>query len=145
MTTLTCAWCEKPINAKRSTKRFCDGSACRTAWMRNGRKPRPKTPLDEFDAWVEQLLEAAREAFSSQQPPRTPAHTVMTNAFSEALQVLGLSLDATLEQSRTRFHALAHELHPDKNPGIDPAAFYRVSEAWKVIKGHFAAETSVGE
>ncbi len=50
-------------------------------------------------------------------------------------EVLGVSRDATADEIKRRFRALARETHPDANPG-DPAAearFREVAEAYEVL------------
>ena len=46
---------------------------------------------------------------------------------------LGVSPAASDEELRLAWRSRAFDLHPDRNPGDDGAAFRAVSEAWQVL------------
>jgi DnaJ-class molecular chaperone len=57
---------------------------------------------------------------------------------STARKILGVSEEASFEETRHRFRALAKSHHPDLNPGKDSADFVLVSAAYLVLQGRQA-------
>jgi DnaJ-class molecular chaperone len=54
---------------------------------------------------------------------------------STARGILGVSAEASIEETRSRFRALAKLHHPDLNPGKDGTNFVLVSDAYLVLQG----------
>jgi len=54
----------------------------------------------------------------------------------KALEVLGLESDATFEEVRTAWRALAKVNHPDRRPGDEEAAtrFHQIQAAYEVLR-----------
>ena len=50
--------------------------------------------------------------------------------------LLGLDVEATLDEIKKAYRRLAHQYHPDKNPGNPQAEehFKRVSEAYQTLQ-----------
>lgn len=54
---------------------------------------------------------------------------------STARRILGVSEEASFEETRHRFRLLAKSHHPDLNPGKDSTSFVLVSDAYLVLQG----------
>ena len=53
----------------------------------------------------------------------------------EALEILGLDANASLEEARAAYRALARSYHPDKNSASNAAVMFRIiSDAWVVVQ-----------
>ena len=52
---------------------------------------------------------------------------------ADLYEVLGVSTDAGAEELRRSYQRLALLHHPDKNGGVESAAFLAVAEAWRVL------------
>lgn len=53
----------------------------------------------------------------------------------EALEILGLDADASLDQARMAYRELAKVYHPDKNAASNAAVMFRIiSDAWDIIQ-----------
>lgn len=64
----------------------------------------------------------------------------------EALEILGLDSDASLDAAREAYRTLAKTYHPDKNPASNATAMFRIiSDAWEVIQNTAAQERSEAE
>ena len=64
----------------------------------------------------------------------------------EALEILGLDSDASLDEAREAYRTLAKTYHPDKNPASNATAMFRIiSDAWEVIQNTAEQEQSEAE
>ena len=64
----------------------------------------------------------------------------------EALEILGLDSDASLDEAREAYRTLAKTYHPDKNPASNATAMFRIiSDAWEVIQNTAEQEHSEAE
>lgn len=64
----------------------------------------------------------------------------------EALEILGLDSDASLDEAREAYRTLAKTYHPDKNSASNATAMFRIiSDAWEVIQNTAAQEHSEAE
>ncbi len=64
----------------------------------------------------------------------------------EAFEILGLNSDASLDDARTAYHALAKHYHPDKNTAPNAAVMFRmIHDAWEVIQNHIEREHAEDE
>ena len=64
----------------------------------------------------------------------------------EALEILGLDSDASLDEAREAYRTLAKTYHPDKNSASNATVMFRIiSDAWEVIQNTAAQEHSEAE
>ncbi len=64
----------------------------------------------------------------------------------EALEILGLDSDASLDEAREAYRTLAKTYHPDKNSASNATAMFRIiSDAWEVIQNTAEREHSEAE
>ena len=64
----------------------------------------------------------------------------------EALEILGLDSDASLDEAREAYRTLAKTYHPDKNPASNATVMFRIiSDAWEVIQNTAEQEHSEAE
>ena len=53
----------------------------------------------------------------------------------DALEILGLEADASLDEAKRAYHNLARHYHPDKNPAPNATAMFRyIHDAWEYIQ-----------
>ena len=64
----------------------------------------------------------------------------------EALEILGLDSDASLDEAREAYRTLAKTYHPDKNSASNATVMFRIiSDAWEVIQNTAAQEHAEAE
>jgi DnaJ like chaperone protein len=65
-------------------------------------------------------MEPAPEPRKPPPPREEPIDTRGISSFLEAYELLGLPLNATVEEIRRRYRDLARACHPDRVSGLDP-------------------------
>ncbi len=59
----------------------------------------------------------------------------------EALEILGLDSDASLDEAREAYRTLVKHYHPDKNAASNASVMFRIiQDAWEVIQDHSEQE-----
>lgn len=59
----------------------------------------------------------------------------------EALEILGLGGDASLDEARMAYRMLAKTYHPDKNPALNAGVMFRIiSDAWEFVQKNTVQE-----
>ena len=64
----------------------------------------------------------------------------------EALEILGLDSDASLDEAREAYRTLVKHYHPDKNAASNASVMFRIIQnAWEVIQDHSEQELAKAE
>lgn len=64
----------------------------------------------------------------------------------EALEILGLDSDASLDEAREAYRTLVKHYHPDKNAASNASVMFRIiQDAWEVIQDHSEQESAKAE
>ena len=64
----------------------------------------------------------------------------------EALEILGLDSDASLDEAREAYRTLVKHYHPDKNAASNASVMFRIiQDAWEVIQDHSEQEFAKAE
>ena len=56
-----------------------------------------------------------------------------SNSLRDALSILGLPLNVSINDIRKRYKKLIHQYHPDKNPDMSHEKISELTEAYKML------------
>ena len=107
-------------------------------WEREARAFSPTAGIDRAPRWADfsDPLEAISARARSRRPAQRQDGKAVTPDERRALEVLGLSLDATRHDLRARYSELVRRYHPDRNGGDRSfeKKLQQVVEAWQLLR-----------
>lgn len=107
-------------------------------WDREVRAFSPTAGIDAAPRWADYAdpLEAISARARARQPAARADGTVITPEERRALEVLGLPLDASRHDLRSRYSQLVRKYHPDRNGGDRSyeTRLQAVVEAWQLLR-----------
>ena len=113
-----------------------------SGWEQEARAFRPTAGIDSAPRWadftdpLEAISGRARARAKSMRPHTRPDGRVVTPQERQALEVLGLEIDADRRELRVRYTDLVHRYHPDRNGGDRSyeTRLQQVVEAYQLLR-----------